>query len=148
MRRRVGLVAAGLLGLLLLAQAIPYGRAHSHRRASRAARFDSASTRTLVANACGDCHSYDTKWRWYSNIAPASWLVQRDVDDGRSILNFSTWDRPQPGVDEVVDQVLSGSMPPVQYKVVHPAARLSKAERRRLADGLRRTYAADPPGAG
>jgi Haem-binding domain len=145
-KRRLGLVAAGLLGLLLLAQAIPYGRAHAHKGPTRSARFDSASTRALVADACSDCHSYDTKWRWYSNIAPASWLVQRDVDDGRASLNFSSWDRPQPSVDEVVEQVLSGSMPPVQYKIAHPAARLTKAERRRLADGLRRTYAADPPG--
>ena len=145
MKRRLGLVAAGLLGLLLLAQAIPYGRAHAHRRPTRSARFDSAATRVLVANACADCHSYETKWRWYSNIAPASWLVQHDVDEGRSSLNFSTWDRPQPSVDEVVEQVLSGSMPPIQYKVAHPAARLTKAERRHLADGLRRTYVADPP---
>jgi Haem-binding domain len=145
-RRRLGLAAAALLGLLLLAQAVPYGRAHGQRRPTRSAHFDSASIRALVANACADCHSYDTKWRWYSNIAPASWLVQHDVDEGRSSLNFSNWDRPQASVDELVEQVLSGSMPPVQYKVAHPAARLSKAERRRLADGLRRTYAADPPG--
>jgi len=144
--RRLGLVAAALLGLLLLVQAVPYGRAHGQRRPTRSARFDGAATRALVADACADCHSYDTKWRWYSNIAPASWLVERDVDEGRSSLNFSMWDRPQPSVDEVVEQVLSGSMPPVQYKVAHPAARLSKADRRRLADGLRRSYAADPPG--
>lgn len=146
MKRRLGLVAAGLLGLLLLAQAIPYGRAHAHKRPTRSVRFDSASTRVLVADACADCHSYETKWRWYSNIAPASWLVQHDVDDGRTSLNFSTWNRPQPSVDEVAEAVLSGSMPPVQYKVAHPAARLTKAERRQLADGLRRTYGADPPG--
>jgi hypothetical protein len=147
-RRRIGFVAAGLLGLLLVAQAVPYGRAHGAPPARRPVRFDSAATRSLVADACADCHSYDTKWRWYSNIAPASWLVQHDVDDGRSVLNFSTWDRPQPNVDEVVEQVLSGSMPPVQYKLIHPAARLSKAQRRRLADGVRRTYAADPPAGG
>jgi Haem-binding domain len=147
-RRRLTFAVAGLLALLLLAQAVPYGRAHGAPPPSGSVRFDSAATRSLVTDACADCHSYDTKWRWYANIAPASWLVQHDVDSGRSALNFSAWDRPQPSVDEVVGQVLSGSMPPVQYKVAHPAARLSTAQRRRLADGLRRTYAADAPAGG
>jgi mono/diheme cytochrome c family protein len=145
MKRRLFLVAAGLLGLFVLAQLVPYGRSHANPRPTRAARFDSPQTRALFAGACADCHTYDTKWKWYSNVAPASWLVQRDVDEGRSNLNLSTWDRPQPGVDEVVERVVDGSMPPLQYKVAHPASRLSKAERRRLAEGLRRTYAADPP---
>ena len=145
MRHRLVFVAAGLLGLLLVAQLVPYGCDHGNPRPSRTARFGSAATRALVADACADCHSYDTRWRWYSNIAPASWLVQRDLDEGRSSLNFSTWGRPQPDVREVVDQVLSGSMPPLQYKLAHPSARLTQAQRERLADGLRRTYAADPP---
>jgi hypothetical protein len=31
-----------------------------------------------------------TRWPWYSNVAPVSWLVQHDVDEGRNELNLST----------------------------------------------------------
>ena len=63
-------------------------------------KWDSARTRQLAADSCFDCHSNLTKWRWYSNVAPMSWLVQSDVDGGRAALNFSEWDKPQDaGVD-------------------------------------------------
>jgi mono/diheme cytochrome c family protein len=102
-------------------------------------------TARLFAGACQDCHTNLTNWRWYSNIAPGSWLIQNDVDGGRNHLNFSEWDKPQPSVQDVVDVIRSGSMPPLQYKLVHPAARLSKAERDQLARGIEATFRADPP---
>jgi len=45
----------------------------------------------MARRACFDCHSNETVWPWYSSIAPVSWLVQRDVDEGREKLNFSDW---------------------------------------------------------
>ena len=150
MRSILKLGVLALLGLLVLIQFVPYGRDHTNPAPTKSVRFDSPTTAKLVTTACADCHSYETKWPWYTNVAPASWLVQKDVDDGRGVLNFSTWDKPQPDVGEVVDQVLSGEMPPAQYTVIHRSASLSTSERRKLADGLRRTYAADtpPPGGG
>ena len=69
-------------------------------------------------------------------MAPVSWLVQRDVDEGRGILNFSEWDKTQPDIGEVVEQVQSGEMPPLQYKLIHGGARLSNGgEGSALADG-------------
>ncbi len=145
MRSVLKVGSAGLLALLVLAQLVPYGRNHKNPAPSRSVRFDSDATRRLVATSCADCHSNDTRWPWYTNVAPVSWLVQRDVEDGRGVLNFSAWDRPQSDVGEVIDQITSGEMPPLQYRVIHRSASLSTAERRRLADGLRRTYAADTP---
>jgi Haem-binding domain len=78
-------------------------------------------------------------------VAPVSWLVQHGVDEGRSYLNFSEWDKPQPDISELVDQIQSGEMPPLQYKLIHGGARLSDAEKRELVNGLIRTYAKDPP---
>ena len=78
-------------------------------------------------------------------MAPASWLIQSDVDEGRGILNFSGVGTPQPDAGEVSEAVTEGSMPPLQYKLMHPSARLSDAERRDLAAGLERTYSSDPP---
>jgi hypothetical protein len=92
-----------------------------------------------------DCHSNLTNWRWYSNIAPGSWLIQRDVQGGRKRLDFSNWDQPQADVGEVVRAIHSGSMPPLQYKLVHADARLSKAQRDALARGIAATFKKDPP---
>ena len=142
------LVVRGLIALVALfglAQLVPYGRAHTNPAVTRAPRWDSARTATLVEAACNDCHSNLTKWRWYSKIAPGSWLVQNDVDGGRNNLNFSEWDKPQPSVGEVLDAIRGGGMPPIQYKLIHAAARLSKSEREQLARGIEATYKADPP---
>lgn len=146
-RRRRTLIRVGLVlgALLVVAQAVPYGRAHHNPRHSRDVRWADATTARLFAGACGDCHSDHTTWPWYSDVAPVSWLVQKDVDDGRRVFDTSRWDHPQPALGDVVEQTLGSEMPPVQYKLIHGASRLSSAERRTLAAGLRRTYAADPP---
>jgi hypothetical protein len=138
----------GALGLLLLIQLVPYGHGHGNPPVTRAAHWPDRRGEQLAEQACYDCHSNLTKWRWYSSIAPASWLIQNDVDGGRSALDFSEWDRAQPDLGEVVEQIASGEMPPLQYKLLHPAARLSSGEKQRLARALTALYAKDPPPAG
>src|SRR4051812_7367911 len=132
-RRPVKWAALGILALFVIAQAVPYGRSHGDPRVTRAVRFDSRRTEQLVRDACADCHSNLTTWPWYSNVAPVSWLVQHDVDDGRNRMNFSQWDQPQPDLGEVIQQLSGGGMPPRQYKILHSASRLSDAERAELA---------------
>jgi len=132
-----------------LAQLVPYGRDHTNPAVTREVKWDSARTRDLAVGACYDCHSNLTQWPWYSNVAPVSWLVYSDVQEGREKLNFSEWDRPQgEDGDEAAEVVREGSMPPLQYKPLHPAGRLSGAERDQLARGIERTLAGDPPIAG
>ena len=94
-------IGVGSVALFLLIQFIPYGHAHSNPPVSQAVRFDSPRTQQLAKDACYACHSNLTDWPWDSDVAPASWLVQRDVDEGRGILNFSEWDTPQPPSGEV-----------------------------------------------
>jgi len=140
-------VGGGAL-LFALVQAVPYGRSHNNPPVRAEPAWDSSRTRALAADACFDCHSNLTKWPWDSNIAPFSWLIQRDVDSGRSTLDFSDWKRPQEGALDAVEATRSGSMPPWYYKLMHPKSRLTRAEREALARGLERTIAADPPPAG
>ena len=140
--------AIGVVALLALAQLVPYGRDHSNPQVTREVRWDSPRTRQLAAGACFDCHSNLTDWKWYTNIAPVSWLVYNDVKGGREHLNFSEWDRSQGEADDVAEAVRDGSMPPLQYKPLHSGARLSDAQRTELVRGLERTLAADPPVAG
>jgi hypothetical protein len=138
--RTVVIVApATLFGLFVVAQLVPYGRDHANPPVLAEPRWSGAETRTLAKRACFDCHSNETRWPWYSHVAPTSWFVQRHVDEGRSELNFSEWTRPQEEADEASEVVQSGEMPPRSYTWLHPSARLSDSERSLLAAGLAAT---------
>lgn len=135
-----------LLGWLLAAfvvlQLVPYGRAHRNPPVQVTPNWDSAQTQELFARACADCHSNTTRWPWYSNIAPVSWLVQRHVDEGRSKFNVNV-----PGfgreADEAANTVRKGTMPEPTYLPLHPEARLSAAERDALIRGLAATFGSE-----
>jgi hypothetical protein len=146
--RRPLLLAVGILaGAFVLLQLVPYGHAHGAPATTKTAHLPGAADR-IAAAACNDCHSNATRWPWYTNVAPASLLVVNDVKGGREHLNLSRWDQPQPDLNEVVEVIEGGGMPPVQYKLIHGDARLSAAERRTLVAGFRALYAKDPPPAG
>jgi hypothetical protein len=139
MKRLLILAGSGLLLLLIAIQLVPYGRQHANPPVRQEPVWDSPQTRALAARACYDCHSNETAWPWYSNVAPLSWLVQRDVDQGRQVLNFSEWDRPQEEADEAAETVEERTMPPANYLALHPQANLSAAERQALIQGLEAT---------
>lgn len=148
-KKRAQRAGIGLVVLFGLIQAVPYGRSHSNPPVLAEPRWDSQATRALAARACFDCHSNLTRWRWYSNIAPVSWLVQRDVSGGRSALDFSEWNNPQDSsIGDVVDVIRGGSMPPWFYTVIHSNAGLTSAEKTSLIRGLEATFAASPPKGG
>jgi hypothetical protein len=146
-RRVVKWVAVGVPAALVAIQLVPYGRSHTNPPVTGEPAWSSPQVRQLTKDACFDCHSNETTWPWYSNVAPVSWLVQRDVDSGRSTMNFSEWNRPQ-DVDagDIAEVVRGGSMPPWYYRVGHPSSRLSSAEKAVLAAGLAKTVRASPPG--
>lgn len=103
--------------------------------------WDSPATRETFYRACGDCHSNQTAWPWYSRIAPMSWLIASDVAEGRGRLNVSEWNRRQRSADEAAEVVLEGEMPLPTYLIMHPNARLSEEERQALALGLEASFA-------
>jgi hypothetical protein len=133
-----------LVGALLVIQLVPYGRNHANPPIRQEPQWNSPDTRELTARACFDCHSNQTAWPWYSNIAPASWLIQRDVDKGRRKLNFSEWDRPQEEAAESAKSVQRDKMPPWYY----PWAQLSAAEQQALITGLEQTLGTENRRAG
>jgi mono/diheme cytochrome c family protein len=138
--------AIGLLVAFVAIQAVPYGRSHSNPPTTKEPSWDSARTRTLFMQSCGDCHSNATKWPWYTNIAPVSWLTQKDVDGGRASFDISNWDRPQDvSVQDMAEAIRGGSMPPWFYTPLHPSASLSKADQEALIAGLTRTFSISPP---
>jgi mono/diheme cytochrome c family protein len=129
--------ALGLLVLLLAIQVVPYGRDHTNPTGGRQIAWDSPRTEQLMTDACMDCHSNLTRWPWYSNVAPISWLVQHDVDEGRGELDLSTGDVD---LEEMIEAIRQGSMPPWQYKPTHPGAWLSQGEKQDLIQGLEATF--------
>jgi hypothetical protein len=93
----------------------------------------------ILRRACADCHSHETEWPWYSKISPFSWMVARHVNKGRAKLNFSDWSAASPDqLEEIYDSITKNKMPMASYLLMHPAARLSQANRNVLlawADG-------------
>jgi hypothetical protein len=136
MRNRILL---GLVGIGVLIQVVPFGHQHTNPPVIQEPAWDSPQTRDLARRACYDCHSNETAWPWYSNVAPVSWLNQRDVNDGRSHLNFSEWNRVQKNAGHVVKEIQSGDMPLWFYLPMHSAARLSDADKGALIGGFRKT---------
>ena len=98
-----------------------------------------AEVHTLLKRSCYDCHSNETTWPWYSQVAPVSWLVARDVNGGRKHLNFSSWESYEPGrklkkLKEIAEEVGDGEMPMAIYVVMHSEAKLTEAEKKTIVD--------------
>jgi hypothetical protein len=127
----IGLIVGGIL-----IQFLPYGHDHTNPPVTVEPQWDSQQTRDLATRTCYDCHSNQTTWPWYSNIAPVSWLIQHDVEEGRSRLNFSEWNQPQREVDNAARQVQRGAMPPSYYGIMHPTANLTPDDKQALIQGL------------
>lgn len=143
--RRPILIGVGIIvGAVLLMQLVPYGHDHGAPATTTTAKLDRPAAE-LARAACMDCHSNETTWPWYANVAPVSFLVVNDVKGGREHMNMSQWDHPQPDLGEIVEAIDGGEMPPLQYKLVHAGSRLSAAEKRTLIDGFRKLYASNPP---
>ena len=124
------------LALFLLIQLVPYGRNHYNPPVIQEPAWPDLETRSIAQRACFDCHSNQVRWPWYSNIAPVSWMVQRDVDKGRKELNFSEWGRGEQEIDDMGEVIRKGKMPPRQYLLTHPDARLSTSDQEQLLQGL------------
>jgi hypothetical protein len=133
----VGLVLA-IVGFLAI-QLVPYGRDHTNPPVIKEPNWDSEQTRALAKRVCFDCHSHETVWPWYSNIAPMSWLIQHDVDEGRSKMNFSDWGTRK-DEREGANRIQEGKMPDWKYPLLHPEAQLTEEEKQLLIRGLNATY--------
>jgi len=88
----------------------------------------------VLRGSCYDCHSNETVWPWYSRVAPLSWLIAGDVEEGRSHLNFSEWesltdeDRAD-AMEEIWEEIEEGAMPLPIYLRMHPEAVLTEPQR-------------------
>ena len=84
----------------------------------------------ILERACFDCHSNRTEWPWYSYVAPVSWLVADDVEEGREHVDFTRWNRYDARarahlLEEIVEEVEAGEMPLAIYRPLHPDAEIT-----------------------
>lgn len=98
-----------------------------------------AAVQSVLERGCRDCHSHDTRWPWYSTVAPVSWLVIDDVNHGRRHFNYSDWaqydrDKLPQLLRDVCEQTRKGDMPLPIYLWMHPESRLSGRDVSLLCD--------------
>lgn len=147
-RSRLLLIAAGIL---VAAQLVPVPRTNPPVESKMPAPPE---VQAILDRSCADCHSHETRWPWYAHVAPVSWLVARDVHEGRKHLNFSTFDsysakRQRNKTKELWEEVDKGEMPTWIYLVIHRDAVLSDADKQTLRryseERLRELEAAPAP---
>lgn len=124
-------ILLGLVTLLIVIQFIPIPKTNPPITGEIALP---PQVHAVMKRACYDCHSNETVWPWYSHVAPVSWLLYRDVTQGRRAMNFSAWQQMTPTRQakkrsDVWEQVGGGDMPPWFYIPLHPPSKLSDADK-------------------
>jgi mono/diheme cytochrome c family protein len=106
--------------------------------------------REMFMRSCGDCHSNETKWPWYSQLPIVSGFIRNHVEEGRKELNVSAWGTMMQGehTDEVAEVVQKGEMPPASYLFMHPEARLDAAAVQSFVQGANATFGLQESGEG
>ena len=140
MKRVLLILVVGGVALLVLMQLIPINR--TNPPVVREIKWNSPETKALAARACFDCHSNETKYPWYSRIAPASLLLADHVSEGREAMNFSDWDNYYIEAEEVEEAIQRGEMPPQSYLLIHSDALADRRGEAATGRGSRR----DDPG--
>src|SRR5512132_1800218 len=136
-KRLVLILIGGAIVLFLLIQLIPFGHNRTNPAMVSEPNWSSPEARALVKEHCFQCHSNETNWTWYSNIAPGSWLIAYDVTKGRHEFNFSDWNNHPGKLEKMVQTIQEGEMPPIQYWIFHPSSRMNEQQKQELIDALR-----------
>jgi hypothetical protein len=92
----------------------------------------------ILQRSCWNCHSNDTKWPWYAHVAPVSWLIAKDVDKAREVMNFSSWTEQAGKKLQLAVGMLSascadvtvGRMPKPEYVFLHSEAMLNETDKK------------------
>lgn len=130
------ILVAGAIGLFLLIQLIPFGHNRTNPPVVSEPNWSSPAARALVKEHCFQCHSNETNWTWYANIAPGSWLIAYDVIEGRDQFNFSNWNNNPGELDEIIEVIQEGEMPPIQYWIFHPNSKMDAQQKQELIDAM------------
>jgi hypothetical protein len=129
------------MGLVVLAGIQFFGPARTNPQAAPSQALFAkmavpADVQATIKRSCWDCHSNETQWPWYAHVAPMSWAVVGDVNNGRGQMNFSDWKySPEEGsdlLDKICKEIKRHKMPLPSYTWIHWSAKLSDPEIKRL----------------
>jgi len=135
MRSRTKVVIAGAAVFAGL-QAVPVDRSNPPVEASRTIFVSEtlpAKVESVLRRSCQDCHSNQTRWPWYSYLAPMSWIVAHDVHAAPRQMNLSEWagysaKKREEKLNGICEQVVNGDMPEGKYALIHRRARVTEDE--------------------
>ena len=141
MSKKKNLILYSIVGVIILMQFFPVAQpavSHDNSNDLLASNEVPAEISNMIKAACYDCHSNETIYPWYAQVAPVKWLVYRDTKEGRKHLNFSNWNSmnkvEQAGaLDEISSEVREGEMPMKIYPMMHADAKLSDTYREAIA---------------
>ncbi len=142
---RTRLILLAALLVLCLIQFIPVDRSVPEISAASDFLAQTSAPASIAASlkaACYDCHSHATTYPSYSYIAPVSFWIQGHIKGGREKLNFSTWESLEPSkkshkIEECIEEIEDGHMPPSSYKLAHSEAKLTAEQKAVLIDWLK-----------
>ncbi len=131
-----------VLGLFILIQFVRPARTNPAVDESQTITAHTQMTpqvKDILDRSCRDCHSNQTVWPWYTNVAPISWWLSNHVKEGRRNLNLSEWGKLDPNrqdrkLRQICDEVSDGAMPLSSYTPMHPKAKLSEQDKKTLCD--------------
>ena len=95
---------------------------------------------SIMRMVCYTCHSNETEYPIYAQIAPVSWMAAEHVNQGRQHLNFSEQPMDEISMGRLIEYIQSDAMPPAAYRLMHPEANLTEAQKNALIDGIRATF--------
>ena len=98
--------------------------------------------RIIVKRSCYDCHSNETKYPWYANVAPVSWWIKGHINDARKSINFSEWgnysnEEKARKLMNSVAYIKPDQMPLSSYVSQHPEAKLTIKEKKIVMDWMK-----------
>jgi hypothetical protein len=151
MKRRLKQAAIIIVVVFAVAQLIRPDRTNPTTDASRSIQGHVEATSELIPvlnRACGDCHSNETVWPWYTEVAPTSWLMAYAVSEGRKAVNFSEWAAYSPAQQQMLliescRDASSGKMSSGIYTTLRPEARLSARDVETICAASRQVSAAE-----
>ena len=145
MKKTLKWIGISLVVLFIVSQAIRPAKTNpavDETQTMQANTDMSPEVATILERACSNCHSSNTTWPWYSQVAPVSWFIVSDVNGARRKLSLSDWGTYKPEkkaskLQEICEQVEKGEMPLKSYVLVHPSATLSESDKQLLCDWAR-----------
>ncbi len=148
--KRSRLIILAILAALVIIQFIGVDKTNPPVEASKefmTLTNPPAEIASMLKASCYDCHSHETVYPWYFNVAPLNFWLKGHVRNGVKRLNYSAWGDYEPKkaahkLEECYEMIEENHMPPKSYKWMHPEAKLSEADKAALIAWLKEQEAA------